>query len=135
MTESVTRVAAIQMVSTPVIEENVATATRLIAEAAQQGAKLVLLPEYWAAMGMDERDKIALAEEDGAGPIQEFMSRAARDHGVCLIGGTLPLAATEDKVLNTMMVYDAEGKRVSRYDKIHLFSFTRGEESYDEART
>src|SRR5690606_8349115 len=105
--EATARVAAIQMVSTPVIEENIATATRLIAEAAQQGATLVLLPEYWAAMGMDERDKIALAEQDGAGPIQEFMARAARDYGVWLIGGTLPLAATEDKVLNTMMVYDA----------------------------
>lgn len=135
MTESVARVAAIQMVSTPVIEENIATATRLIAEAAQQGATLILLPEYWASMGMHERDKIALAEQDGAGPIQTFMSRAARDHGVWLIGGTLPLAATEDKVLNTMMVYDNQGKRVTRYDKIHLFSFTRGDESYDEART
>ena len=96
MTESVARVAAIQMISTPVIEENIATATRLIAEAAQQGATLILLPEYWASMGMHERDKIALAEQDGAGPIQEFMSRAAHDHGVWLIGGTLPLAATED---------------------------------------
>ncbi|WP_293780601.1 carbon-nitrogen hydrolase family protein [uncultured Oxalicibacterium sp.] len=130
-----TRVAAIQMVSTPVVEENIATATRLIAQAASQGAKLILLPEYWAAMGMQETDKIALAEEDGAGQIQECMARAARDYQVWLIGGTLPLVATENKVLNTMMVYDDQGQRVSRYDKIHLFSFTRGEESYDEART
>lgn len=135
MSEISARVAAIQMVSGPQIEENIATATRLIAQAAHQGANLVLLPEYWAAMGMDERDKIALAEQDGAGPIQDFMSRAARDHGVWLIGGTLPLSATDDKVLNTVMVYDANGERVSRYDKIHLFSFTKGEESYDEART
>ncbi|GGI18251.1 MAG: carbon-nitrogen hydrolase family protein [Oxalicibacterium faecigallinarum] len=129
------RVAAIQMVSTPVVEENIATVTRLVAEAAHQGAKLVLLPEYWAAMGLQETDKIALAEQDGKGQIQDFMSRIARDYKVWLIGGTLPLAATADKVLNTMMVYDADGNRVSRYDKIHLFSFTKGEESYDESRT
>jgi predicted amidohydrolase len=135
MSDAITRVAAIQMVSTPSVEENIAAATRLIVEAAHQGAQLVLLPEYWAAMGMHENDKLALAEQVGEGPIQEFMSKAARDYKVWLIGGTLPMAASADKVLNTMMVYNPAGERVTRYDKIHLFSFTKGEESYDEART
>ncbi|HWV62256.1 MAG TPA: carbon-nitrogen hydrolase family protein [Oxalicibacterium sp.] len=135
-TDAVTRIAAIQMVSTPVVEENIATATRLIAEAKQQGAQLVLLPEYWPAMGMRETDKIALAEQADGGPIQEFMARAARDFGIWLIGGTLPMASScADKVLNTTMVYGPDGQRATRYDKIHLFSFTKGEESYDEART
>lgn len=136
MTHSLTRVAAIQMVSTPVQEENIATAKRLIADAARQGAELILLPEYWAAMGMHENDKLALAEQIDAGPIQYFMADAAREHQVCLIGGTLPLATPlAGKVLNTMMVYNPAGERVGRYDKIHLFSFSKGEESYDEART
>ncbi|MNK04503.1 2-oxoglutaramate amidase [compost metagenome] len=136
MTNSLSRVAAIQMVSTPSIEENIATAKRLIADAAQQGAQLVLLPEYWAAMGMQETDKLGYAEQVDIGPIQSFMSAAASEHQIWLIGGTLPLAAdVADKVLNTMMVYNPAGERVKRYDKIHLFSFTRGEESYDEART
>lgn len=136
MHDTVTRIAAIQMVSTPSVQENVAAATRLIAAAAQQGAQLVLLPEYWAAMGMHERDKVALAEQIGNGPIQSFMASAARDYKVWLIGGTLPMASScSDKVLNTMMVYNPAGERVTRYDKIHLFSFTKGEESYDEART
>lgn len=136
MSDAITRVAAIQMVSTPSVDENVTAATRLIAEAARQGAQLVLLPEYWAAMGMHENDKIALAEQIGEGPIQTFMSKAAQEYKVWLIGGTLPMAASgADKVLNTMMVYDPSGERVTRYDKIHLFSFTKGEESYDEART
>lgn len=136
MTNSLSRVAAIQMISTPSIEENIATARRLIAEAAQQGAQLVLLPEYWAAMGMQETDKLGYAEQVDVGPIQEFMAATAREHQIWLIGGTLPLAAqVADKVLNTMMVYNPAGERVQRYDKIHLFSFTRGEESYDEART
>jgi nitrilase len=136
MSDAIMRVAAIQMVSTPLVEENIAAVTRLIAEAAHQGAQLVLLPEYWAAMGMHENDKIALAEQNGEGPIQTFMSKVARDYKVWLIGGTLPMAAScADKVLNTMMVYNPSGERVTRYDKIHLFSFTKGEESYDEART
>lgn len=136
MTNPLSRVAAIQMISTPSIEENIATARRLIADAAQLGAQLVLLPEYWAAMGMQETDKLGYAEQVDVGPIQAFMAATAREHQIWLIGGTLPLAAqVADKVLNTMMVYNPAGERVQRYDKIHLFSFTKGEESYDEART
>jgi deaminated glutathione amidase len=130
------KVAAVQMVSTPVVAENFTAAGRRIREAAAQGAKLVLLPEYWPVMGMRETDKIGLAERTGDGPIQQFMSDMARECSVWLIGGTLPMAADQaGKVLNTLMVYDPRGERVARYDKIHLFSFTKGEESYDEART
>ncbi|WP_151639209.1 carbon-nitrogen hydrolase family protein [Noviherbaspirillum aerium] len=130
------KIAAIQMVSTPVVEENLGSARRLVAQAAQQGAGLVLLPEYWPIMGMKENDKLAHAEQPGTGPIQQCMSELAREHGVWLVGGTLPVAAPEQgKVLNTLMVYDPQGRHAMRYDKIHLFSFTKGEESYDEART
>jgi nitrilase len=124
------------MISTPHVEENFAAARRMIADAAQQGAQLVLLPEYWPIMGMHESDKLAHAEQLDAGPIQRFMSDIARECRIWLIGGTLPMAAPEaDKVLNTMMVYNPSGEHVIRYDKIHLFSFTKGNESYDEART
>lgn len=130
------KIAAVQMVSTPIVEENFASARRQVAEAAQQGASLVLLPEYWPIMGMKESDKVAHAERLDDGPIQKCMSEMARENGVWLIGGTLPMAAPDaDKVLNTTMVYNPQGEHVVRYDKIHLFSFTRGEESYDEAKT
>ncbi|HYD97701.1 MAG TPA: carbon-nitrogen hydrolase family protein [Noviherbaspirillum sp.] len=130
------KLAAVQMVSTPVIEENFATAHRLVADAARQGAKLVLLPEYWPLMGMKEADKVAHAEQAGRGPIQDCMAQLAREHNVWLIGGTLPMTAVEpDKVRNSMLVYNPQGEHVVRYDKIHLFSFTKGDESYDEART
>lgn len=130
------KVAAIQMVSTPSVEQNVDSVRRLIAQAAQQGAQLVLLPEYWPIMGMQDLDKVAHAEHLDAGPIQTFMSDIAREHRIWLIGGTLPMVSPEaDKVLNTVMVYDPQGEHVVRYDKIHLFSFTKGGESYDEART
>jgi nitrilase len=129
-------VAAVQMVSTPSVADNIATARRLIEQAAATGASLVLLPEYWAIMGMSDSDKVRVAEPLGQGPIQDFMSDMARRHGIWLLGGTLPLASGDpDKVVNTTLVYDSEGRHVGRYDKIHLFGFTKGTESYDEART
>src|SRR4051812_48125549 len=85
------KVAAVQMVSTPDVEENFTVARRLIAEAAGQGAQLVLLPEYWPVMGMQDTDKLGLAEALDGGPIQRFMSELAREHKLWLIGGTLPL--------------------------------------------
>jgi deaminated glutathione amidase len=130
------QVAALQMVSTPDLARNLAEAGRLIAEAAAAGAQLVLLPEYFCFMGMAERDKLALAEPYQDGPIQRFLAQAAREHGVWVIGGTLPLASPEpERVLNTTLVYDPRGLEVARYDKIHLFSFAKGEEAFDEART
>jgi predicted amidohydrolase len=131
-----TTVAAVQMVSTPDVDDNLASAARLVVEAAAGGAQLVALPEYWPIMGMRDTDKVAQAEQPGAGPIQAFMAQAARAHGIWLVGGTLPLVSSEaGKVLNTTLVYDPQGRQVCRYDKIHLFGFTKGSESYDEART
>jgi nitrilase len=124
------------MVSTPEPAQNFATAQKLMREAKAQGAGLVLLPEYWPVMGMQETDKLALAEQPGQGPMQEFLASQARELGIWIIGGTLPLVSPEaGKVLNTTLVYNPQGERVARYDKIHLFGFTRGEESYQESRT
>ncbi|MDN7491853.1 carbon-nitrogen hydrolase family protein [Burkholderia sp. AU45274] len=130
------QVAALQMVSTPDIARNLAEARRLIAEAAGEGAQLVLLPEYFCFMGHRDTDKLALAEPYQDGPIQRFLADAARRHGVWVIGGTLPLKAPEpDRVLNTTLVFDPSGNEAARYDKIHLFNFEKGDESFDEART
>ncbi len=129
-------VAAVQMISSPNVAENIATARRLVRDAAAGGAQLVTLPEYWPIMGLSDTDKVAHAEQPGAGPIQDFMAEAAREHGIWLIGGTLPLVSHDAaKVMNTTLVFDPQGKPVSRYDKIHLFGFTKGSEHYDEART
>ncbi|MBJ9590742.1 MULTISPECIES: carbon-nitrogen hydrolase family protein [Burkholderia] len=130
------RVAALQMVSTPDVTRNLAEAGRLIAEAAGEGAQLVLLPEYFCFMGHRDTDKLALAEPYRDGPIQRFLADAARRHGIWVIGGTLPLKAPEpDRVLNTTLVFDPSGSEAARYDKIHLFNFEKGDESFDEART
>lgn len=136
MVKDTFRIAAIQTVSTPEPAQNLAVARRLVQEAVQQGAQLVLLPEYWPIMGMHDIDKVDVAEQIGVGPIQACMSDLAREHRIWLIGGTLPIVASESgKVLNTLLVYGPAGERVARYDKIHLFGFTKGDESYDESRT
>jgi len=130
------RVAAVQMVSTARVDANLAAAAELIREAAATGAQLVALPEYFCLMGMQDTDKVGVREALGRGPIQDFLAAQARQHGLWLVGGTLPLEATEaDRVLNTTLVFDPRGERVARYDKVHLFRFTRGQESYDEAAT
>ena len=130
------RVAAIQMVSEPSVEANLAAAAALIEEAAKKGARLIGLPEYFCIFGMRERDKVQVREQDGAGPIQQFLSDAARRHGVWLIGGSVPLECPDPgKVMNSCLVFDEGGERVARYDKIHLFGFATGTERYHEAGT
>ena len=130
------RIAAIQTVSGPDVAENLATAGALVAEAAAAGAAVVALPEYFALISNDEADKVRLREPAGEGPIQRFLSEAARQHGVWLIGGTSPLVAEAgDKVRNATLVFDPSGQQVARYDKIHLFGFDNGNERYDEAET
>lgn len=130
------RVAAIQMVSTPSVEANLDAAQALVAEAVAEGARLVALPEYFCFMGMHERDKVAIRERDGHGPIQDFLARVAREHGVWIVGGTVPLEAADPaRVRNSSLLYDDTGRRVARYDKIHLFGFERGAEKYREANT
>jgi nitrilase len=133
---SKTVVAAVQMISSPVVEENMETARRLLAKAAATGAKVVSMPEYWPIMGMSDEDKVAHAEQPGNGPLQDFLAAQAREYGIYLIGGTVPLVSGDaGRILNTTMVYDPQGKPVGRYDKIHLFSFSKGSEAYDEACT
>ena len=130
------KVAAIQMASGPNVAGNLSEAKRLIARAAEQGARLVVLPEFFAIMGMKEQDKVAVREIAGTGPIQKFLSDTARQHKIWLVGGSIPLAASvPDKVLNSCLVFNDEGQQVARYDKIHLFNLSMGNESYDEAQT
>ena len=130
------RIAAIQTVSGPDVTANLDIAAGLIAEAAAGGAKLIALPEYFPLISNDESAKVRIREAEGSGPLQDFLADAARRHGVWLIGGTIPLVAeADDKVRNSTLVYDDQGRRVARYDKIHLFGFQRGEERYDEAAT
>lgn len=133
---SMVRIAGVQMASGPNVDANLNEARRLIGMAVEQGAKLVALPEYFAIMGMKDHDKVKVREEEGKGPIQQFLSETARKHKIWLVGGSVPLASSDvNKVCNSSLVYDDKGKLVERYDKIHLFGFDMGKERYTEART
>ena len=130
------RFAAVQMVSAPEVAPNLEAAGRLVAEAAAGGARLVALPEYFCILGNRGTDKVDAREADGAGPIQDFLAGCARRHGVWIVGGTVPLACEDPRrVRSACLVFDDSGRRVARYDKIHLFAFERGAERYDEAAT
>jgi nitrilase len=129
------RIAAIQMVSAIEREANLARARALLAEAAAQGAELAALPEYFCMMGARDTDKLALRETAGAGVVQDFLAGAAREFGLWIVGGTLPLDTGDaSRVFNSSLVYAPDGACVARYDKIHLFYFDNGRERHDERR-
>lgn len=130
------RVAAVQTVSGPDVAENLRDVADLIDGAVRRGAQLVGLPEYFPLVSADERAKIRVREPDGDGPIQAFLAAQARRHGIWLVGGSVPLQAEDDDhVKNSCLVFDPQGSRVARYDKIHLFGYSNGSERYNEAGT
>ena len=132
------RLAAIQMASGPNIHANLIEAGRLIAKAADDGAELIVLPENFAHFGMREEDKIKIAETENTGPIQDFLKKNATRHAIWIVGGAIPLKCSDpSKVRSACLVYDAQGNRVARYDKIHLFDVHIEEtgENYAESQT
>ena len=129
------KLAVLQMVSTHHLDHNLAQAQALLQQAAQAGAELAVLPEYFCLMGHQDRDKLGIAEPFGHGPIQSFLAQKARDLGLWVVAGTLPIVASEPgRVFNSSLVFNPQGQCVARYDKIHLFRFDNGTEAYDEAR-
>jgi deaminated glutathione amidase len=128
-----TMLAAVQMVSTPSVDDNLEAAARLIAAAAGVGATIICLPEYFCQMPVADSDRRTIAERQGEGPIQSFLASSAQQHDVWLIGGTLPMLHDDTRVRNASCVYRPDGALVARYDKLHLFAFDNGTEAYDEA--
>lgn len=133
-----TKIAAIQMASGTNVSANLIEIGRQISSASSAGAKMIVLPENFAIMGMHEEDKVKIGEADGLGPIQDFLSSQAKKYNVWLIAGTIPLKSKDDnKVYAACLVYNEKGERVSRYDKIHLFDvhLELTNETYNESET
>lgn len=130
------KVAVIQMVSGSDLSVNLAQARTLLAQAAQDGAELAVLPEYFCLMGLHDTDKLIIQEDYGCGTIQQCLSDAAAALGLWVVGGTVPLRAPDQpgRVFNSSLVFDPRGQCVARYDKIHLFRFDNGQERYDESQ-
>jgi nitrilase len=130
------KIASVQMVSTPDLEQNLRTAERLVKDAANEGVQLVVLPEYFCMMGLKDTDKVRIREPLSGGPIQDRLAGIARENQIHLVAGTIPLEASNaNKVLNTILVFNPHGKPVARYDKIHLFGFQTASERYQESET
>ncbi|MFP5505713.1 MAG: carbon-nitrogen hydrolase family protein [Gammaproteobacteria bacterium] len=132
------RIACLQMASGPNVGANLFEVEKLIYQAVKQGAGMVVLPENFAIMGLKETDKVAAREADGKGPIQDFLAQQAKRHKVWIVGGTVPLVADDPgKVRAACLVYDDKGRRVARYDKMHLFDVkvVGSDERYTESET
>ncbi len=128
------RIAAVQMISGPRVEDNLRTAGHLLAEAVAQGAELVVLPEYFPIIGAEDQDRVRAAEAFGSGRIQDWLAEMACHYQVWLCAGSIPLRSQHaDKMLNSSLMFDAAGHCVARYDKMHLFGFRKGAEAYDES--
>lgn len=136
--DKLVRVAAIQMASGPNVSANLLEAKRLINKATADAAKLVVLPENFAIMGMREKDKVEVREIEGSGPMQEFLSDMARVNKIWIVGGTIPLATADPhRVRAATLIFDDQGRKVARYDKAHLFDVHIAEsgENYAESQT
>ncbi|OQA30377.1 MAG: 2-oxoglutaramate amidase [Betaproteobacteria bacterium ADurb.Bin341] len=128
------KVAGLQMVSSPRPQENLQTAGRLVETAVAAGAELLLLPEYFPVIGASDAERLKMREPFGDGPLQDWLAATAKRHGVWLVAGSIPLAASvPDKIRNSCLVFDPAGACVGRYDKMHLFRFDHGSEHHDEA--
>ncbi len=132
------KVAAIQMTSGPNIQANLDEAAKLIEQAASQGAELIVLPENFSQMPTNERERVKNAEADGKGHVQNFLSTQAKKHKAWIVGGTIPIKSDEDnRAYASSLVFNSDGERVARYDKIHLFDvlIEENNETYNESAT
>ena len=138
-----TKIAAVQMASGTNISANLIEVSRQISNAVTAGAKLVVLPESFAIMGLQDSDQVKVAEDEGIGPIQNFLSEQAKKNKIWIIAGTVPInlesnnTEYEKKIYAACLVYDEKGEKVSRYDKIHLFDvhLEKSNETYNESET
>jgi deaminated glutathione amidase len=130
------KIASLQTVASGDLQHNLSVAQRLLTQAADQGCNMAVLPEYFCLFGQHDRDKLKIQEKFGAGPIQEKFANLARTYRMFIVAGTIPISTDDpNRVLNSTLVFSPSGSVVCKYDKIHLFSFSSGGESYDESKT
>jgi deaminated glutathione amidase len=132
------KLAVIQLASGSNLQGNMLEAEKLISAAADAGAEMVLLPENFGMITADEREILDYGEAFGSGPLQDFLAQQSAQHGIYLVGGTIPLQSQHsNKIRNSLLVYDAQGQCISRYDKIHLFDvqLPNEDEQYHESNT
>jgi len=134
----VVRLSAIQLNSTPNVEENLSNISRLISELPHAANHLVVLPECCLFFGGSDRDMLELAKataEDNR--LANALAMLAKEHQVTLVAGSIPVAVKgKYQFTNRCCVFSPEGKLVSQYDKIHLFDVEVADKSksYKESK-
>jgi predicted amidohydrolase len=124
-------VAAIQMCSADDVQTNLVQAKKLIAQAIDQKAQLIILPEMFAIFDSTPETLLRSKEPFGDGPIQDFLATQAQQHQTWILGGTIPISCNDpNKFSAASLLYDATGRCVARYDKMHLFDVTLSETEY-----
>ena len=132
------KAAAVQMTSTRDVAANLREAGRLVAEAAGQGAQLVVLPENFSFLGATDADRVAAIEPFRSGPAQRFLAETAEKHGIWLVGGTIPIRNGGERASSRSLLVGPDGRVAAHYDKIHLFDVDvpgRAVERYSESAT
>ena len=149
------KVAAVQMTSTRDVAANLREAGRLVANAAAQGAQLVVLPENFSFLGATDADRVAAIEPFGNGLAQRFLAETAEALRVWIVGGTIPIRdagrdaggramqgaiadAGGDRASSRSLLVGPDGKVAAHYDKIHLFDVDipgKAAERYAESAT
>ena len=121
-------IATIQLTSSQIVEQNLSVVETLVVSAAAQGAELIILPENFAALASPQVTEIASRESSVDGPIRRFIAQLAKTTGVWIVAGTIPVPIRPDgstvpdgRLRAACFVFDAAGREVARYDKIHMF--------------
>src|SRR5690242_12783282 len=130
------KISAIQMCSSDNIDENLETAAKFIQQAAASDARLAILPENFAFMGVNNTDRLKYKEKFGDGKIQNFLAKLAKENRIWIVGGTIPIASNDpQRVRAACLVYNEQGTIIARYDKIHLFdALISGKEEHKESQ-
>ncbi|MCF6766347.1 carbon-nitrogen hydrolase family protein [Thiotrichales bacterium 19S3-7] len=128
-------VAVIQMTSSETVGLNLIKAKEFIIQAYQQGAKLIVFPEFFACFSHNDDSITAVKEPLGSGRIQDFVSEMANKYNMWIAGGSLAIADEYDeRAYNTCILWDNEGQQRAVYRKMHLFDVTIGDdETYNES--
>jgi predicted amidohydrolase len=128
------RAAAIQLNSTADKARNLATAERLVRDAAADGAELVVLPEKWNVLG--DADVLRDGAESLGGPTLSAAGSWAAELGIHLLAGSIPERVEgNEKLFNTSTLIGPDGELHARYRKIHMFDVDVGGVSYRESET
>ncbi len=129
-------IALVQMVSSANVNDNLRGLAHSFARAQKEGALMIVLPENFAFMGMNDKDKLTVAEDFGQGKIQDTLSTLAKRYQLWVIAGSIPIKHSHERVKASCMVFDEQGVFVARYDKIHLFDVrVSAEEAHQESLT